>query len=269
MNEDMSKAIIPVTIISDEDYNPEDNYQRTINGDLNGLFVFPYNINSIYNYKDYVIDNEDSDDFIALKYLLQSDVDSYAYMEIYDAIMGIFYEFYNDIFTSKNNPRQVYVDMFLEMLKEINLDDLISYSNDISTSDSDVTNSIVFSKVTALFSNYISKMTLQLITHDERDILEAFYNATIVINEENQFDNLYNNLGNRLYVIMSCLFRDHIEVKLSMFRKLLHYISTNISNMKKYSILNQQKQSQDNDNNLVYNPYYHYLTHEKYHTEGE
>lgn len=256
----IEEKIIPVNLMTGRDYTPGDSSNVSLFPDWNELFVFPYNINTIFNNDKVNNPDTDTSELHNLYSIGRSDILAYSKMQIYDATVALFFEYYNDIFGWGGKRRISIINMFMEMLDKSKVTECL---DTIVLGDAHTTMSIIFSNIVALFSEFISKMTLDLIAKDDHTVLMDFYESNVVINEDTAYEPLSISMGNRFYMVMSSLFRDHLEVKLVSFRRQFQLIADTIENMKKYSVENQHKEILNGNNN----PYYEYLTTEKYKME--
>ena len=236
----IEREIVPITVMSDIDYSV-DNQSKKFVGDINELFVFPYNINMIYSHN-----KEDK-----FKNNITTSLDC-IHSNIYDAIVAMYYEFLSDVFgdiycgTTVNIP-ELFEEFFNLLDQEIKLL--------IIEKDANYT----FSKVCNFFNRYISKFTINII-HNDQDTCRKLYEDYILQKDMDDYNRLTERKGNAIYVVISSILRDIMELKLAEFRKQLSMIEDVYKKMVQYSDpLDREKT----------NEYYKWLTTEKYTTEEE
>jgi hypothetical protein len=229
--EKIEQAIVPITFLDEIDYNSE-NDKKAFMGDLNTLFVNPYNINTIYRPVTTVEPND---------HIIQAYNDSikqtklaYIHMNVEDLVVNTIYELLSDIFEPRDNNsfRQVQCKIQKQFIDNLYIHRIIG-DELLDIEFIDITLCNLYTKIV----KDIIEPLCQVMTGDilgNRDICWSIYRRFVDDNKDN-FDKVFNSFGNNLYCTMSSVIRDLAENKMSNIRRLFDVIKQSYLNMSQFS----------------------------------
>lgn len=244
--DELQQAIVPISFFDNVDYTFE-NDEKNYMGDLNEIFINPYNMNILYKPKNIVEpDSKIIDEYSNCNKMARK---SYLVMNIEDIVVSSIYEFVSDVAYSCGLRRGdkstigFRTDLFNAICAEVvnnNLLHNLLIQNTENISYIDITLNNIYTLITRDIISKCVFITTNFIMSSPFNYFKQFYITHVYEGEEIDIEDagkiadIYNSYGSSLYTSISSILRDIMEVKLGNLRRMFDVVKQTYINMGDY-----------------------------------